>query len=174
MGDSVTSSHSRQCRYFAVASKGCYTPWLRRWRLHMWTTKRTFIDNSIPIFENNPFMYGKICTYMGTEFWVRKTQKWRNFHGMIQCYGLMLRIAVTLHSNFLHLVTSLQTALVIEQCYVTVLHYMSVPTFILCHSHLLKSVIYRNGWASYNCKMAPHNYTVHHIFLDFLVFVQNA
>ncbi len=26
-----------------------------------------------------------------------------NFHGMVQCYGQMLRIAVTLHDNFLQL-----------------------------------------------------------------------
>ncbi len=35
-----------------------------------------------------------------------------HFHGTVQCYRQMLRIAVTLHSNFLHLVTSSQTALV--------------------------------------------------------------
>ncbi len=28
-----------------------------------------------------------------------------NFHGMVQCYGQMLHIVVTLHRNFLHLVT---------------------------------------------------------------------
>ncbi len=38
-----------------------------------------------------------------------------NFHRPVQCYGQMLHIAVTLHSNFLHLITSSQTALV-TQC----------------------------------------------------------
>ncbi len=41
----------------------------------------------------------------------------------------MLRIAVMLHSNILHFVTSLWTALVTWRCYITVLCYMSVPTF---------------------------------------------
>ncbi len=55
----------------------------------------------------------KINLYVyGMDFWVRKTQKWWNFHVTAQCYGLMLCIAVMLHSNFLHLLTSLRTALV--------------------------------------------------------------
>ncbi len=49
---------------------------------------------------------------------------------MVQCYKLMFRIAVTLHSNFLHLVTSSRIALVSQvlhygatlQCYVTCLY----------------------------------------------------
>ncbi len=59
----------------------------------------------------------KICTYTGTHVWVWKIQKWRKFHGIVQWYGLMLHIAVTLHGNFLHLVTSLT-------CYSTVLCYI--------------------------------------------------
>ncbi len=47
---------------------------------------------------------------------------------MVQCYELMLHIAVTLRSNILHLVTSLWTAHVTQWCYSTVLRYMSVPT----------------------------------------------
>ncbi len=119
------------------------------------------------IFENNPYMYWflriirtctdfsykflikiliprKIRVYTGTDVWVWKIQKWRNFHGMVQCYRLMLRIAVTLRSNLLHLVTSLRTALVIQWCYITVLHYgVTLHVFIqlytlkmttLCHT----------------------------------------
>ncbi len=37
-------------------------------------------------------------------------------------------MAVTLRSNFLHLVTSLRTALVTQQCYIMVLCHMSVLT----------------------------------------------
>ncbi len=51
-----------------------------------------------------------------------------NFHEMVQCYRQMLRIVVTLRINFLHLVTSLQTALVtrcsLQRCYITVLCYI--------------------------------------------------
>ncbi len=58
-----------------------------------------------------------------------------NFHGMVKCYRQMLPTAVTLHSNFLHLVTSSQTALVTQHslrcCYPMILHYMSVPAFNL-------------------------------------------
>ncbi len=42
---------------------------------------------------------------------------------MEQCYEPMLRIAGTFHSNILHLVTTLGTALVTRWCYVTALHY---------------------------------------------------
>ncbi len=42
-----------------------------------------------------------------------------NFHGMVQCYGQMLPIAVTLRSNFLNLATSLQTALVTHWCHIS-------------------------------------------------------
>ncbi len=42
---------------------------------------------------------------------------------MVQCYGLMLRIAVTLRSNFLHFVTQSQTALVTQWYYAMVLLY---------------------------------------------------
>ncbi len=72
-------------------------------------------------FFRKIFTLRKIRMYPGMDFWVRKTQKWWNFHGMVKCYGLMLRIAVTLRSNFLHLVTTLRRALVIQLC--------SVPTF---------------------------------------------
>ncbi len=65
----------------------------------------------------------KIRTYMGTDFWVGKIQKWWNFHITIQCYKLILRIAFTLCSNFLHLVTSSQTAVVTQRCYITMLRY---------------------------------------------------
>ncbi len=58
-----------------------------------------------------------------------------NFHETVQCYGQMLHTEVTLRSNFVHLATSLQTALVtrhnLRKCYITVLCYMSVPTFRL-------------------------------------------
>ncbi len=77
------------------------------------------------------------CTIM--DFWVRKTQKWWNFHGIVQCYRLMLSFAVTLHSNFLHLITSSQTALVTPQCYIMVLCYMSVPTFGILIFLLMKT-----------------------------------
>ncbi len=50
---------------------------------------------------------------------------------MIQCYRLMLHIAVTLRSNFLHLVTSSRTTLVTQQCCIMVLCYMSVLTLIV-------------------------------------------
>ncbi len=36
------------------------------------------------------------------------------FHGMVLCYGQMLRTAVTLCSNFLHLITLSQTTLVMQ------------------------------------------------------------
>ncbi len=59
-------------------------------------------------------------------------QAFCNFHGMVQCYENMLHIAVMLYSNLLHLVTSSRAALVmrrsLQQFYVIVLHYMSVPT----------------------------------------------
>ncbi len=48
---------------------------------------------------------------------------------MVQCYGLMLHVVVTLCSNLLHLVTSLETAFVTQWYHVTVLHFISVPTF---------------------------------------------
>ncbi len=69
----------------------------------------------------------KIHTYTDTNFRVRKTQKWWNFHRTVQCYRLMLRIPVTLSGNFLHLVTSSQTALVTP-----VLHY-SVMLHVFNH-----------------------------------------
>ncbi len=40
----------------------------------------------------------------------------------------MLHIAVMLHCNFLHLVTSSRTALVTQRCYIIVLCFMSVST----------------------------------------------
>ncbi len=46
-----------------------------------------------------------------------------NFHGTVQCHRQMLRIAVMLQSNFLHLVTSSWTALAkqrsSQRCYIT-------------------------------------------------------
>ncbi len=65
-----------------------------------------------------------------------------NFHGMVQCYGQMLHIAVMLCNNFLHLVILSQTTLVTRCClrlfFVTVLHYMSIPTlkiFLIVENH---------------------------------------
>ncbi len=79
----------------------------------------------VEIFEKSVEALRKIRTYTGTDFWVQKSQKWWNFHGMVQCYGLMW------HSNFLHLVTSSRTALVTQRRYVMELCYsvtfMSVP-----------------------------------------------
>ncbi len=48
------------------------------------------------------------------------------FHGTIQYYGQMLRSAVMVHSNFLNLATSSQTAHSLRRCYITVFCYMSV------------------------------------------------
>ncbi len=52
----------------------------------------------------------------------------------VQCYERMLRIAVTLHSNFLLLVTLPRTAFVmrcsLQWCYITVLGYISVLTYL--------------------------------------------
>ncbi len=49
------------------------------------------------------------------DYWTAVTcmnaQECCNFHGTVQCYRLMLCLAVTLYSNFLHLVTSPWTAL---------------------------------------------------------------
>ncbi len=45
------------------------------------------------------YVGGQVCCY---------------FHGMVQCYRQMLRISVMLCSNFFHLVTSSQTALVTQ------------------------------------------------------------
>ncbi len=52
------------------------------------------------------------------------------FYETVQCYRQMLCIAVKLSSNFLHLVTLLQTAFVTRRSYTTVLRYMSVSTLI--------------------------------------------
>ncbi len=46
-----------------------------------------------------------------------------SFHGMVQCSEQMLHMAVTLHSNFLHLVTSCGTALITYRSNTTVLCY---------------------------------------------------
>ncbi len=114
--NNVTSSRSRQCQYFAVVSKECYAPRLR--------ITVTYVDHQSNIYRlictniwvctcmNFSYRFlrkirilRKIRTCMDTDFWVWKTQKWWNFHGLVQGYKLMLRIAVTLRSNFLHLVT---------------------------------------------------------------------
>ncbi len=42
-------------------------------------------------------------------------QMYCNFHGVVQCYGQMLHIAVMLRSNVLHLATSSQTALILHE-----------------------------------------------------------
>ncbi len=67
-----------------------------------------------------------------------------NFHGMVQCYGQMLNIAVTSYSNLLHLVTSSQTVLVIRrslrQRNITVLCYISVSTFMAHGLRILESL----------------------------------
>ncbi len=60
---------------------------------------------------------------------------------------VMLCVAVTLYSNFLHLVTSLQTTLVTWQCYAVVLCYMSVPTLtVVCERsfHLVRTMFETN------------------------------
>ncbi len=46
-----------------------------------------------------------------------------NFHGTVQCYRQMWRYAVKWHSNFLHLVTTTQTALIMHCSYKTMLCY---------------------------------------------------
>ncbi len=85
------------------------------------------------------------------------------FHGMVQCYRQMLRIAVTIRSNFLYLVTSLQTALVTRRnpqwCYIMVLY---VCTH-LKHSNLCQLLL---------STFKPHNHRRHpgdHTFLTALV-----
>ncbi len=93
-----------------------------------WLNKKYRFTKFLKREEINP--YAEKSSYAhGTDSWVWKTQKWWNFHGTVQCYRLMLRIAVTLRSNFLYLVTSWQTALVTQWYYITMLRYMSVPTF---------------------------------------------
>ncbi len=56
-----------------------------------------------------------------------------NFQGTVQYYIQLLRIAVMLYSNFLHLVSSSWTAFVtwhsLQWCYVMVLRCISVSTF---------------------------------------------
>ncbi len=52
----------------------------------------------------------------------------------------MLHIAVTLHSNFLQLVTSSQTALVTRCSYTLVLCNMSIPTLRFCYSENIFSL----------------------------------
>ncbi len=59
-----------------------------------------------------------------------------SFHEMVQCYGHMLHIAVTLHSNFLHLVTLSLTTLVTCNSYAMVLHH-GISLHVCIH---LKSV----------------------------------
>ncbi len=97
------------------------------------------------IFENNPYWFRflrkirilrKFCTYTGTDFWIWKTQKWWNFHGMVQFYRLMLHIAVTLYSYFLHLVTLSRTALVTQRGYITALYY-SVTLHVCTYLYVL-------------------------------------
>ncbi len=116
------------------------------------------------MFENSPYTYRflrKICTYRSMDFWVRKTKKWWNFHGTVQCYRLMLRIAVTLRSNFLYLVILSRTALVTQWCYITVLHYMSVPTvtsvFALFQLRLIEALwLFVNLWLQYVQNLISH------------------
>ncbi len=82
-------------------------------------TIRTFMDFWKKSVQWEKFLRIRVRIF----FWIRKTQKWWNFHRMVQCYGLMLHIAVTCHSNFLHLVTLLRTVLVTQWCYIIALHY---------------------------------------------------
>ncbi len=81
-------------------------------------------------------MYWKKFVQTGTDFCIQKTQKWWNFHGTVQCYGLILHIWVTLRSNFLHLIPSSWTALVTQWCFITVLRYTSVHTFTVPTFHI--------------------------------------
>ncbi len=143
--NSITSSRSRKCRYFTVTSKECYAP-----RLRMMITyvdhqaniyrliRMDFWEYSvhIPIFENNPYMYWFlriIHTCHWEKFiyihrrvwifvWVRKTEKWWHFHGMVRSYRLTLHI----RSNFLYLITLPWTARVTEWCYIMVLHFLKI------------------------------------------------
>ncbi len=78
----------------------------------------------VPYFAACSALFAQIREYGYKFFGLQNSKRW-NFHGMVQCYRLMLRIAVTLHSDFLHLVTSSPTALVTQRCYI-----MSVPTLI--------------------------------------------
>ncbi len=90
------------------------------------------------------------------------------FHGMVQCYGQMLRVAVTICSNYLHRVTSLQTALVLRHNYTTVLcytvtlhvctclkkfHFLNVIISIIC---LFMYVCTLNPWCALIMKLRCH------------------
>ncbi len=88
-----------------------------------------------------------------------------NFRGMVQCYGQMLHIAVTLPSNFLYVVTSSQTALVTCRSYTMMLHYMFVLTLRI-HSgasfcHTLENRLWSlySGYSSW--KMLPFQLLFH-------------
>ncbi len=111
------------------------------------------------IFKNNPYMYiffrkicavRKNCTYTGTNFWVRKTQKWWNFHGTVQCYGLMLHIAVkkrcceggTWSSHELRLFSQLLTPLFHDHSH-RVFGVLLYATSESCDTDLAGQVVYK-------------------------------
>ncbi len=100
--DTVTRVHSRQCWYFAVASKDCYMQRLQ--------TAVTCVDAQVN---------------MNTALKLHGCVEW--YSDADSCY----KVPALLHSSFSHLVTSSRTAFVMRRslrwCYVTVLCYMSVP-----------------------------------------------
>ncbi len=69
-----------------------------------------------------------------------------NFHGTEQCYRQMLHVAVILCGNFLQLVTSSQTALVmrrsLRQYFITAVPYFPICTLYTCvRRHIFYSTI---------------------------------
>ncbi len=73
---------------------------------------------------------------------------------MVQCYRQMLRIAVTLLSNFLHFVTSSQKAFVTQRCYIMALRYMSVPALTFFMIKFQKNVTHLKYRHKMRCSLA--------------------